>query len=847
MASRCFPDSWVLDRHSLFGLESECQLTFFGANGRRLPREECAGQLVREAACQTENLPGRDEHDLFLSNGARFYRDSGVGLCNLEYATPECTTPDELVAHIRAGDAIMADALGAFIANNDFVESALVSKCNFDYHGHTSGSHENHLHTMSPSELAPQLIPLLASRVIVSGGGGFDDAVPGLDFMCSPRVGHLEYVISPGAQDSRAIFTVKNENLSGPGYYRLQLLSSEGVRCELSERMRFAQVGIVLRMAAADLRPGGAMDLADPLRAINDFARDPTGTATAELASGRRVTALDIQRHYLDLAESRLSESWMPAWAETECKRWRWVLDALADDPQRLIGHLDWPTKQYLYRTYCEKFGIAWESLPRWSKALGELHPWRRAKSEPKPGAARSTPRIEKLLTKRGASRTRIANTLKRQDLDPMDLPRFIALRDQLFEADIRFGEIRPDGLFACLEREGLIATGAIGASEVEHARREAPPDTRAGLRGASIRDLQPNNASRIREPAQDGNPLGAGRARSRLARNGRRTAICDGFAANWDRIVDRERNLKLLFDEPFQTERVSWVRTSFSEQWPSVSLARALMSISEEFESRRPRQALARIRELISGVDSLPPFAFQFCLLRISRVVPNYPVPALRRGGATAGPVLTALFESESLRSDEDMWEQAGQLLYRFHEAEGRYECAARVLERMLAAARERGDERDIAVFTNNLGYEYLLAHHWPSAEYLFEQALARFRRLDMRSDVLNTRANILECRFSRLSSEQWQSMLPELKSVNRALVAQGDWRARKTLGLLARYAQHRGRLRAARGWMRRAVAAASSKPTQLRDWDKAYLEKLKKEAGLQEPPFAQAGFSLD
>ena len=277
------------------------------------------------------------------------------------------------------------------------------------------------------------------------------------------------------------------------------------------------------------------------------------------------------------------------------------------------------------------------------------------------------------------------------------------------------------------------------------------------------------------------------------------------------------------------------------------MSLARALMSISDEFESHRPRQALARIRELISGIDSLPSFAFRFCLHRISRLVPNYPVPALRRGGATAGPVLTALFDSEALRNDEDMWEHAGQLLYRFHEAEGRYERAARVIERMLAAARERGNERDVAIFTNNLGYEYLLAHHWPSAEYLFEQALARFERLDMRSDELNTRANILECRFSRLSSEQWQSLLPELKSINRALVMQRDWRARKTLGLLARYAQHRGRLRAARGWMRRAIAAASLKPTQLRDWDKAYLEKLEKEAGLQEPPFAQAGFSMD
>ncbi len=173
-------------------------------------------------------------------------------------------------------------------------------------------------------------------------------------------------------------------------------------------------------------------------------------------------------------------------------------------------------------------------------------------------------------------------------------------------------------------------------------------------------------------------------------------------------------------------------------------------------------------------------------------------------------------------------MFESAGLMLYRFYEAGGQYDRAARVIERLLARAREKGDVYDIAMLTNNLGYEYLLVGHWPTAEQHFQDALARFKQIDARTDILNCHANILECRFSRLRPEKWDALLPMLKTINRALVNSSDWRARKTLRLLARYAQHRGHMRAARGWIRRAIAAAKYQPTRLREWDEAYLERL-------------------
>jgi proteasome accessory factor A len=493
MAARRIRGRRMLEHPPLLGLESEYPVTFFACGGGTLSREECSGHVVRDAGRREPCLQGRDPSDLFLANGGRFYRDAGCGLCNLEYATPECTSIDELIAHARAGDAMVARAVDDYVARHDHVESAIVSMCSIDYHGHTSGSHENHLHTQSPEQLASQLVSLLTTRPIVTGGGGFDDTSPGLDFMSSPRVSHLEYVVSRGAQHSRAIFTIKDESLAGPGYQRLQLLSSEGVRCELSERLRFAPVALVLRIVAAGARPGDSMRFAEPLAAINLFARDPSATAAAQLASGAWVTALEVQRHYVGEVEARLSEPWMPDWAEPECSRWRWVLDALAENPHRLIGHLDWPTKRHLYQAHCERRGMPWETLPRWGLALRELLAGTRPVGRcDDVDAARPTPRIEPLLERRGGERTRIATTLEGHGLSMSDLPDFAALRNELFELDIRFGDIGSDSLFAALEREGLIVAGSVGTEAIARAAAEPPPGTRAALRAAWIRHLHP-------------------------------------------------------------------------------------------------------------------------------------------------------------------------------------------------------------------------------------------------------------------------------------------------------------------------------------------------------------------
>jgi hypothetical protein len=75
------------------------------------------------------------------------------------------------------------------------------------------------------------------------------------------------------------------------------------------------------------------------------------------------------------------------------------------------------------------------------------------------------------------------------------DLPRFVALRNELFEIDIRFGDIGPNSLFATLERDGVIAAGAVGMEAAARAMTEPPFGTRAALRGSWVQHLHPERA----------------------------------------------------------------------------------------------------------------------------------------------------------------------------------------------------------------------------------------------------------------------------------------------------------------------------------------------------------------
>ena len=455
----------------LMGLETEYAFTPSDRDGNPLDRKQYSDMLVDLARHRYSVLEGCNPHDLFLSNGSRFYVDFGLGLINLEYSTPECPDPRTLIAHIRAGDRMLAGLCRELEFYQSELGSAFVSKTNVDYQGHSSGSHENYHHEGPQALFESQLLPHLVSRVIYSGGGGFNEDSGALEFSLSPRAAYLKHAASEGAQSERGVYTRKHEPLSRSAFGRLHLLCGDGLRYDVSELLRFGVTALIIRLVDAGLQPAAEIQI-DSLSAIKKVAADVHCRRKIGRINGRRVSAIGIQRHYLKQVEDHIDSSILPSWATEICQYWTSILDALASDPLELVGILDWPTKLSLYRTLVEMKGYDWDQL----------------------------------TTEPNGNSTEI--------------------HENLYEADIRFGDIADNGLFCHIDGHDPCQKPVVDDEMIGTALFTPPRGSRAELRGAWIERLSHRQ-------------------------NHKR--------CNWEVIFDDHARRWLRFDDPFGLDRVDW------------------------------------------------------------------------------------------------------------------------------------------------------------------------------------------------------------------------------------------------------------------------------------------------
>lgn len=466
----------------LFGIETEVAVSDTVAHGDGPTRGGIAEQLMRAARARLRWLPDGGA-GVFLQNGSRIYLDVGG---HPEVTTPECNDPLDAVRYVRAGE----DTLFRLCP-----EHGAIFRTNVDYAADEStwGSHECYLCTRAPRHLAQQLLPHLVTRLIYTGAGGFNSRAAGLEFSLSPRVQFLTQAVSHGSTAERGIFHDKDESLAGVRYHRLHLICGETLCSDRALWLRIGTTALVVALCDANLTPGTGVELAHPVDAMRQFAADPTCRATAQTTHGPR-TAIAIQRHYLAEVEARLGASFLPPWAGTVCAGWRAVLDDLEADPRRLSTTLDWPIKHALYEQHLRQRGFTWDTIALWSPVATEI-----SYGLTQAGLGRITRfDAESLL----GARSPVAPTIRR--LTPMlrerglhwdDLGRFLTVRNELCELDVRFGQLGPRGVFNALDAAGVLAHRLADARSIA-AAVELPPHTgRAWLRGGSVRALTGNES----------------------------------------------------------------------------------------------------------------------------------------------------------------------------------------------------------------------------------------------------------------------------------------------------------------------------------------------------------------
>jgi len=302
----------------------------------------------------------------FLFNGGRVYLDMG----HLEYCTPECASALDVVRYDRAGDLLLLEALRALglTARVSFFRNNLDH-----YTGATFGCHENYsLERNVPltKKNRLSLLAFLTLRILFTGAGrvgssrpsffGGED-LPGAEsvpFQISQRADFIVNDCFEWVQHNRAIINLRDEPLADSRRFRrLHLILGDSNVLPSTLFLKVGATRLVLDLLEADQLP--ALTLADPVAALRLLSRTPTPPWRVALLDGRTADALALAGLYCQKAE-QLFRGRDP---ETDAllALWSRVLEALATDPESLVGIIDWVSKRHLLGQFRARNGLDWD------------------------------------------------------------------------------------------------------------------------------------------------------------------------------------------------------------------------------------------------------------------------------------------------------------------------------------------------------------------------------------------------------------------------------------------------------------------------------------------------------
>ena len=278
----------------IFGIENEYGITCSTGGQRTLTPDEVARYLFRKVVAW-----GRSSN-VFLTNGSRLYLDVGS---HPEYATAECDSLAQVVAHDKAGERIIeglvVDAQQR-LREDGVAGDIYVFKNNTDSAGNSYGCHENYLVTRAGefATISDTLLPFLISRQITCGAGKLVATSKGATYAVSQRADHIWEGVSSATTRSRPIINTRDEpHADAEHYRRLHVIVGDSNMSESTTMLKVGSCDLVLRMIEAGVVMRD-LTLENPIRAIREISHDTTGRRTVRLANGRQLSALDLQREY---------------------------------------------------------------------------------------------------------------------------------------------------------------------------------------------------------------------------------------------------------------------------------------------------------------------------------------------------------------------------------------------------------------------------------------------------------------------------------------------------------------------------------------------------------------------
>jgi proteasome accessory factor PafA2 len=349
-------------------LSSSLLISAFAGSLRRIRWDYEDESPLRDAR-GFEPPSGREASDedlglanVILPNGARYYVDHA----HPEYSTPECLSVRDLVIHDKAGERILERSLDVVAEEMPTAPPLAIYKNNSDGKGNSYGTHENYLmdRAVPFADIVRDLTPFFVTRQVFTGAGKVGAETQWEDrdargFQLSQRADFFETEVGLETTLKRPIINTRDEPHAEPAFYRrLHVIVGDANLCEVATYLKLGTTALVLKMIEDAFLPD--LTLVNPVAAIKAVSRDPSLATTVELTDGRRMTAVQLQWEYLELARKYVDREDDTPENRDVVERWESVLQALERDPTTLADRLDWVAKRRIVQGYRERDGLDW-------------------------------------------------------------------------------------------------------------------------------------------------------------------------------------------------------------------------------------------------------------------------------------------------------------------------------------------------------------------------------------------------------------------------------------------------------------------------------------------------------
>lgn len=463
----------------VIGLENELPVGI-GSPHTQAQRKQLISSIVncvREVTTAVPVQEGRvPQLGFMLLNGSKIYEDSGA---YVENATPEVRTPIEAVIYQRANELLLLKALQK-AATRMHIKPADIKlvRAVKDYAGHYCGMHINvSARRYEAADMVEHLTPFIITRFYACAG-----SIGSAGFTMSQKNPAIRTVASEDTRQNRGIINLKREPLANATFKRIHITHNDATMSELSTFLTVGGTALVVKMLDDGVCVGPCYKLADPVGALKQMDNDFYWSKPLNLASGLRASPIEIQEHYLKVAEV-YSAGHDDLWMKDVVKRWRWVLETLRTrGPKGLCRELDPYIKLQLYSTSLRKHGTTLKEFSQWARPIAMAKPYfdGRHQRDIRNYLKEQMPAVGFYFLEEHISRNR---------LNWCDLPKARRLYDKMISMDILFHDIREQGLYFRLRDANMVNSELVNKAHLHEAMCNPPRDTRAYARGSAIRE----------------------------------------------------------------------------------------------------------------------------------------------------------------------------------------------------------------------------------------------------------------------------------------------------------------------------------------------------------------------